>query len=757
MRSIMILMIAVNFIFADGVMQIKNGWQLIGVPTTLNVQKSFDNQNVEIVWGFDALSQSWKGYSPDSDKNAKIIQSYEALTTLEPFEALWVFSKNDWQLEYTQEDSIFTPKNSTITLEYGWNLVAIPQEIVVSDKFFGDAIVWKYSEDNEWSVNDENLDFPSIDDIKQSEGLWVKSDETKTINIDQQSSKLQTFESKEAMLNYIRSMIEMNQYYYFDEVMIVLAPVEDTGSSDISNEASNATTTNLQEAGVDEGDILKHDNIHIFSVDNTNEKIIVTSFENIAKKNYTPITSLDFNDKNIKLIYLQNSRLCVVSNNMHVYAYNNEAMEDDLKESDMMIVPYQNTFTLDIFDVSDINNITLISTHTIDGNYQDSRLINGELYLISQFMPNFEYENSIVVDENLLPTITSNSQTPKDLLSPSTFYAPAKLNQSANITTISRFLIDSGEYKANSSFLGNTHTYYATTTSLYLVSNEYPLYYDYTHYKDQQMIYKFSLDETLSYVGRGFVEGSMLNQFSMSEKDDYLRVATTSGWSWWGNGETTNSIYTLLPDDEELVVEGKLTGLGHEGETIRAVRFMGNRGFVVTFRQTDPLYTLDLSDPKEPKAIGELSIPGFSTYLHVIDENRVLSIGRNADDDGRAQELQFGLFDISDFSNPLLADKIEIGDANSYSEAEYNHKAFSYRESDLMFGVPYRNYSDIDYSSSEHFGVYQIDDLNIESVHTLTSDSSDWGNVGRGLIFDLNNTTYGVLLKGSNIICENIK
>lgn len=832
MPIIFLLVSLVSFIYANGTLQIKKGWQLIGVPSTLNIEESFNDKNVEILWGYDALNQSWSGYSPIKSKSVVISDKYTILRKLEPFQALWIFSKDDWELNYTPEESSQNPKNRTITLQVGWNLVAIPQQIVVSDKFFGDALVWRYSQGKEWSVNDVSLDFPPIRSIKQSEGLWVKSDELKDINIDEKSSKLSSFESRDSMLGYIRQMIGMNQYYYIEESYDTTSSAESAESSKVTNDA---TTTNLQEEGVDEGDILKHDGVYIFSVDNNYKRIIVTSFENIAKQIYTPITSLDFTAKNIISVYLQDSRLSVISSGVQIYPSKGENEE-------IVFTSYQDNVVLDIFDVSDIADIKKLSTHIIDGYYKESRLIAGELYLISQFSPSveyeypkiyvdticttfdrdktyancgvyntmaepissidysevssdslykysceygedylawdknycyqysyddkgawrYDYENPIVISETLIPNITSkvsNNTSKNELINYSAMYAPIKLNQRANITTISRFLIDSGEYKTNSSFLGNTHKYYASLTSLYLVSNEYPLYYDYIHYKEQQMIYKFSLDENLSYEGKGFVEGNMLNQFSMSEKDDYLRVATTSGWSWFNDGEIKNSVYTLKVKNKELIVDGVLTGLGHEGERIYAVRFMGDRGFVVTFRQTDPLYTLDMSDPKEPKVVGELSIPGYSTYLHPIDENRVLSIGRDADENSASPGLQFQLFDISDFSNPILADKIQIGDRDTYtfSEAEYNHKAFSYRASDLMFGIPYRTYFGKDNTKNEHFGVYQVDGLKIESIDTLTSSNSRWGDVGRGLIFDLNNTSYGTLFKGSNIICEEIK
>jgi len=876
MHALLVFILAVTFMFASATLEIKKGWQLIGVPTTLEIEKSFNNKSVGIVWAHNALTDSWSGYSPNAAKSAVIGKK---LTTLQPYQGMWIYSNEDWKLQYDQIDSTQNAKNDKLYLFEGWNLIAIPQQVVVSDKFFGNRLAWKYSDEKGWSDNDEQSDFPPIEVIKQSEGLWVKSNRPETIDIDKQSSELNTFATKEKMLKYIRTMIEMQNYrdaialpvtdgIISDTTAPPAAPSSTSSAASASSaaatsetvKADDATTTNLQETGVDEGDILKHDGVHIFNVDNQNGKINITSFENIANKNYKPINTLDISDKYVVSLYLQNSRLTVISST------NYRSIQPIALAADTSFLA-SNAFIIEIFDISDINNIKSIATHAIEGSYQDSRVINGNLYLISQFSPNirygyekvyvdtpctqldrneiyvncsgssavieplpvqmsasstafsssaassssvtrvstitsqltavasstasappaissceygkdyntwranncyqynydekgawkYDYDKKYVISENLIPSIVSNSKTAVDLVSASSFYAPNKLNQRASITTVSRFTIADGAYHSSSSFLGNSHTYYASLKALYLVSDEYPLYYDYRHYKDQQMIYKFSLNDNLAYEGRGFVEGRMLNQFSMSEKDDYLRVATTSGWSWWNGGQTDNSVYTLKLVDKALTIEGSLKGLGKEGETIKAVRFQGDRGFVVTFRQTDPLYTIDLSNPKEPKTVGELSIPGFSSYLHVVDDNRVLSVGRNADSDGRTQELQFQLFDVSDFANPTLADKIQIGSRRTHSEAEYNHKAFTYRGSDFMFGVPYRDYSDVNKTYSENFGIYQINGLKIDSLTTLTSENSSWSDQPRGLIFDLNSTTYGTLFKGSNILSQSIK
>ncbi len=823
MRRLLLLALICGGLYADIDIEFKEGWQLVGVPERLDDMSAFDTKNVELVWGYDGATQSWKGFAPEGEIAQKLIEKeIPQLSTLEPWQALWVYSKSAWSLHVKSETLLTEAQNNAITLYEGWNLVQIPQNSVVSDSFFGDALVWKYSADAAWQVNDDTLGFPSVESIGVSEGLWVKSESTREIAVDDALSKLHTFESEAAMLSYIRTMLELHDYYYAVGYPELEYSGEVSAPTDAQDDITDATTTNLQEEGVDESDILKHDGTHIYSVDNSGEKIVVTTFEKIAAQDYTALTSIDMRDKNVVAMYLQNDRLSVVSSKTYYYAYSGIS---DTAE----IMPYYGYatqhFTLDIFDVSDATNIALVKSYDIDGNYQESRLIDGKLYLISQFNPNIEYtypkvyedsvctqldqtqiyetcsytasynsegtiecqsgtdtqawkdnacyqynydengawkydyDNPIVASENLIPSISSDGGAPLSLVTPSKFYAPAKLDQRANITTISRFDTQSAVREQSMSFLGDTHTYYASTGSLYLVSSQYPYYYDFFTYQSQQMIYKFALDENLSYKGRGFVEGTMLNQFSMSEKDDYLRVATTTGNTWSGNG-TDNSVFTLKENGENLEVAGSLSGLGKENESIKAVRFMGDRGFVVTFRQTDPLYTLDMSDPLHPSVAGELSILGFSEYLHIIDENRVLSIGRDADESGRALALQVSLFDISDFANPQLADRVKMGDNSihsyTYSEAEYNHKAFAYRASDLMFGIPYTDYLSGNYT--EHFSVYQVDGMQINAVDTLsTSTQKDWGNSARGLIYDVGNTTQAALFKGSNILSKTIK
>ena len=367
----------------------------------------------------------------------------------------------------------------------------------------------------------------------------------------------------------------------------------------------------------------------------------------------------------------------------------------------------------------------------------------------------YDYEHPVIKSEYLVPRYTRGTEA-HDYVTPQYFYAPYKLDQEYGITAIGAFDMQTGALKQNVAYIGQAWTQYASANALYLGATSYPRYYDYIHYTERTALYKFTLDDNLSYRARGFVEGRVLSQYSLSEYNDTLRVAATTGFSWRSD-DTDNRVYTLRENgNEALDIVGSVKGLGEPGERIRAVRFTGDKAFVVTFRQTDPFYTLDLSDPTAPKVVGELKINGFSEYLHPVDENRILSIGRDADANGRQQGLQVQLFDISDFAHPLLADKLTVGNSQTYSEAEHNPRAFAYRGSDELFGFPIYSYGRD--GGSVGFDIYKIDKLKL-SHRTLLDEKADgwYGYEGRGIIFDFDSKTYGALFKGSHVLIRPIK
>jgi hypothetical protein len=206
---------------------------------------------------------------------------------------------------------------------------------------------------------------------------------------------------------------------------------------------------------------------------------------------------------------------------------------------------------------------------------------------------------------------------------------------------------------------------------------------------DYSTIHKFSLaNGAARYVGSHPIRGHVLNQFSMDERDGVLRVATSSGRV--PDPSASSNVTTLGESGEGLVQLGELTGLA-PSEDIRSVRFDGDRGFIVTFKKTDPLFVIDLGEPERPSVLGELKIPGFSTYMHRLDENHLLAVGFDADDQGSFayfDGIQIQIFDVTDLANPTLLHKTVIGTRGSGSEALMNHLAFNYFASRGLLALP---------------------------------------------------------------------
>jgi hypothetical protein len=194
------------------------------------------------------------------------------------------------------------------------------------------------------------------------------------------------------------------------------------------------------------------------------------------------------------------------------------------------------------------------------------------------------------------------------------------------------------------------------------------------------------------YVGSGEVPGYLLSQWSLSEHEGVLRTATTSMPPWESQARSESAVRTLEERGGRLVEVGRVGGLGR-GEQIYAVRFMGPIGFVVTFRQVDPLYTLDLADPRAPKLVGELKVPGYSAYLHPLGDGLLLGVGQGATEEGRTTGLQVSLFDVSDLRNPVRLAQRGLG-RYTYSMMEDDHHAFLWWAPERLAVIPLYRYSD---------------------------------------------------------------
>lgn len=225
---------------------------------------------------------------------------------------------------------------------------------------------------------------------------------------------------------------------------------------------------------------------------------------------------------------------------------------------------------------------------------------------------------------------------------------------------------------ASESILAKAENIFVSRDNVYIVN------YDYE--KDASDIYKFSIKEDGKLVGKGSFSGKILNQFSLDEYDGNLRVAITT------NFRKENSESHIIVLDKNLNEVGRVDGLGR-GEVIHSVRFMGERGYVVTFKNTDPLYMIDLKNPKDPKILGEIKVSGVSKYLYHFDENTLIGFGEDRDENNY-DGLKISLFSVENEGRELFNEKIK----KTFSHAIYNHKQFFFNKENSIMGFDVRGY-----------------------------------------------------------------
>lgn len=236
--------------------------------------------------------------------------------------------------------------------------------------------------------------------------------------------------------------------------------------------------------------------------------------------------------------------------------------------------------------------------------------------------------------------------------------------------------------EATSSVMAQGDTVYANEDRFYISTNVWiPPTLDEQQRGDweeqyETAIHRFSIagDGPAVYEASGSVEGHLLNQFSMNDRDGTFFVATTEGTPWGVQPDTDNQIIALQVDGDRLVEVGKVEDLGLEGERIFSVRYVGDLAYLVTFRQTDPFYVVDLADPTNMIVRGELKIPGFSSYLHPISDDLVIGVGQDATEEGFVTGTKVSLFDVSDLDDPIERDVWTL--PNAQSDAEFDHRAF---------------------------------------------------------------------------------
>jgi len=253
--------------------------------------------------------------------------------------------------------------------------------------------------------------------------------------------------------------------------------------------------------------------------------------------------------------------------------------------------------------------------------------------------------------------------------------------------------------------LGAASSVYASQDTLVLAQPDWG-WYPRGDEGDRTSVHVFSLEgDATTYAGSGFVPGVPLNQFAFDVVGDVLRLATTETRFRESDGtaETASQVLTTRLSGDSLEVVGS-TGPLAPGERIFASRFLGDRAYLVTFRQIDPLFVIDVADPANPTVLGELELPGFSEYVHPLGDTHLLTIGRAADETGRPLGIALRIFDVSDPASPALADE-HVFAGDGWSEANYDHRAFTFAAERGLLAFPYVDYQGAFSSTLQLFSV----------------------------------------------------
>ncbi|MEL6110484.1 MAG: beta-propeller domain-containing protein, partial [Planctomycetota bacterium] len=453
--------------------------------------------------------------------------------------------------------------------------------------------------------------------------------------------------------------------------------LEDRSSAlSVSFTSTTSSTTNNQHSGVDEGAVVKTDGEFLYVASNWTDDQGVERHELIIGDVRDPtaptISARVGLDGDLEELHLLGDRVVTIS-----------TLDGEVAAT--------------VLDVAERTNPEVVFESTVAGVYEQSRLVGDHVYLVvatasplaTPMLEEICFENEAgcfyETAEQYLERVTSDADfgRPPEIKTfgpsgavVSTLTPIVEAAQTATLTGMSASTLvsldlsnDGGGVSDVYSFLHDPNTQiYASPQAFYFFSLNSPFpsistnrfwslsdgglfarpasdSIDGRFPSTETIIEKVAFDDgQLHWAASGTVQGAVANPFSLSEHNGYLRVASNA------NG---NSVFVMAEDGGSLDVIGSVEGLAY-GEQIYSVRFQGDRGFVVTYRKVDPLFVIDFTDPASPELLGELKITGYSNYLHVIDENHLLGIGREADGAGLFQEMQVTLFDISDLENPQL-------------------------------------------------------------------------------------------------------
>ena len=534
-------------------------------------------------------------------------------------------------------------------------------------------------------------------------------------NFDLATSGMNTFESLSQLEAYIGNTTGQSYNYYggpLDSKFFgtahneALSGTSSTGATynspsapvpAVASAGNDYSTTNVQVAGVDEADLVKTDGQYIYAASTSQNQIYAlsaSSFQTPQISNNVYILKADpKNPQVVSKIILgddtqpaglflsaDGNKLVVLASRYSLFNGGNTIMPGAMTFASPMLPYYQaDVYTyIHIYDVSNKANPILTRNFTVSGSYFNSRMIGDYVYaVVSQ--PAILYNNAIA-----LPAVY-NGNSHSDIAPTSIYYTT--IIQPSYYSFTSFFGIDILNDTTQPSNLtitmGDASSMYVSQNNIYLTNPTW------TNNDETTSIYRVAIDGAqLTFQAEGNVTGNTINQYSMDENGAYFRIATNSY-----NTVSMNNLYVLNATD--LTVTGKLEGISQD-ENLYAARFIGDKCYLVTFKQTDPFFIIDLSNPSAPRVAGELKIPGYSSFLQPYDENHVIGFGMVSQiaNGMENQTLKLALFDVSNVNNPTQVATYTVQGEYTSSAALYDPKSilFNLQKQLLVIPVSINNY-----------------------------------------------------------------
>ena len=455
-----------------------------------------------------------------------------------------------------------------------------------------------------------------------------------------------------------------------------------TDSSSSSSDSSTASAravdtsfsdTNVRTEGVGEADIVKTDGSYLYTLKANSQEISIVDIRSDQMK---VVSGISLNENfQASEFYLSDQKLFVLGN-----------MQNTQVDSDSKTLYRGSCTRIQTYDLTDINNPKSIGTVDQSGYYRTSRFKDGYLYVFSDY---YIYDTITKKDyPSYVPLVGDNLLKQSDIYLPTNHAADQKAVMSENGEVyVSENNIYIYEY-ANSSILA-----------------------DNLAAKNQTILRKLSYNKgKLSGSAQGKVKGYLNDSFSIDEYDNTLRLVTTVTHNV-GSSSQSNSVYVL---DADLKTIGKIEDLA-KNEQVYSARFLGDTGYFVTYEQTDPLFSVDFSDPENPKILGKLKIPGFSEYLHFYSDNLLLGIGMDTDENGITNGVKISMFDISDPSDVKEVSKYTL-DQYYYSDVFSDYRAALVDPEKNLIGFPLsgsaNQYVILSYDKDQGFQVQMQEEVN---------------------------------------------